>query len=245
MIVDLLVIACLALFAWRGMRSGVIAQLAGWAGFTFAGAFGKPLALILTLLLARDLGFPPVEVRVGFSVACFFTLYLLATWVVKHALRKSLGRHAKARKERAAGFLLGLGKGIALTFVLLSCLIFFESPLTGALRVPPEMLDDSLVAGFVRRHDLYNPAPLPTLAKVQELMEAARDPRSLEARRLDPESRALLNDPKLGPALRDEKLAHAVRSGDWPALQDDPRILALLKDTRFLRPLSDPLDEDE
>src|SRR5579871_3424966 len=97
MVVDFLIAGALALFAFRGQRSGTIKQLTHWAGMSIGRFVGKPLALILTLALAPDLGFPPVGVRVAISVLCFYTLYVVGTVIVQFLTARFSLRKKKKR----------------------------------------------------------------------------------------------------------------------------------------------------
>lgn len=245
MAIDFLILLCLWLFGVVGLRSGTVNQMASWVGIVFGKAVSKPLAFVLTLALARDLGFPPVGVRVGLSVFCFYTLSVLGTIVVRSFLKQLAGRRLLSPADKAGGFLLGVGRGGVLLFVLLSLALFFEKPLAGAFHGPPDVSRDSVLVGYVRRHNVFAAAQHPELARVEKLMDAARSPASAQALSADPKLKAILADPQWNAALLDDKLAQAVKAGDWTALQEDPRIEALLKDPRLTGPALDPLDYDE
>jgi uncharacterized membrane protein required for colicin V production len=248
MVIDLIVLLALALFGYRGFRTGTIKQLTHWIGMTLGRVIGKPLALILTLALAPDLGFPPVAVRVGISVLCFYTLYVVATIISSFLLRGFTPKRRNTKKERRdklGGLVLGLGKGVVILLVLISVMLFFEKPLFRAWSEPPELMRHSFFVSLVRRNNVFGSAPLPEFARVEKLMQAARDPRSAQALSNDPKLKEMLDDPRIKASLQDEKFAKALKSGDWSALRKDPRIMALLQDPRLVGPLSDPFLEEE
>ncbi|MBI3551427.1 MAG: CvpA family protein [Elusimicrobia bacterium] len=244
MIIDLFIIGSLVLYAILGRISGSFRQLVHWGGLALARAIAKPLALIMTLALAPDLGIPPVGARVGLSVLCFCTIYVVGTSILKLFLKK-LPQHRRITFiDQVGGLLLGMGQGAVIIFVLVSGAVFFESPPARAHGRPQGMFRNSLIVGLVRRHNMFGLQPFPVLARLEKLIQAARDPRSARALAGDPGLQQLLNDPGLKSSLQDEELADAIRAGDWSTLQKDPRIAALLKDPRITGSMSDPLEYD-
>jgi len=202
----------------------------------FAYLAARPLAAALTPALAPRLGFPPAGVKVALSLLCFSAVYAGGTLLVHLLLKKLAGNREKNRLDRAAGFLLGVGKASAVVFVLLSALLFFEKPLISALGKPSETIQRSAIVKLVRGHNLFDAVSFPALAKIEKLMAAARDPKAARALADDPKLRELLNDPNLRAALQDETVAQALRSGDWSALLNNPKIASLLKDSRIAEP---------
>ena len=232
---DLLLAGLVATFGFLGLLSGAIKQLQHWLGLILAALAARPLAARLAPYAAPRLGLPPKAVGVALSGFLFCAIYILGAAAVRGLLLKLFSNPQDGRGDRAFGFGLGAAKGAALLFVLLSFLIFFEKPLTAAFGAPPAPVRESRIVALVRRHDLFDAVPVPALAKVQKLIEAARDPRGLGGLEDEPELRRLLDDPRLKAALQDGKLTRALMSGDPSALKNDPRLRALLDDPRLAR----------
>jgi uncharacterized membrane protein required for colicin V production len=234
---DLLLVGVVALFGLSGLLSGAINQLQHWLGLLLAALAARPLAVRLTPYAAPRVGLPPKAVEVALSGLLFCALYLLGTAAASGLLSKLFRPDRQnGPSDRAIGFGLGAAKGAALLFVLLSFLVFFEKPLTKALGAPPAAVRESRIVAFVRRHDLLDAVPAPALAKIERLIDAARDPNSLRDLENEPELRRLLDDPALKAALQGGALSQALKSGDLSALRNDPRLRALLDDPRLLPP---------
>jgi hypothetical protein len=138
--------------------------------------------------------------------------------------------------DDAVGGVFGLAKGAAILFLLLSGAAFFEPHLVKFFGKPPAAVDQSLAVNFVRRHGLFETASLPSLAKLEKLVGAVRDPKSETSLAKDPQFQALLKDPALRKTLSEDATARALLSGDVSALKKDPRLAALLKDPRLAEP---------
>ena len=233
MTLDLALLALVALFGLMGLASGAIKQITRWAGLILGGLAARPLAARLTPLAAPRLSLPPVAANALLSAVLFLLLYMLLSWTVHRLLRTAFGERENGRGDKAFGFLLGAGKGAVLLYALLSLLIFFEKPLTAALGAPPAAAGGSAAVALARRHDLFNAVPVPALAQIQKLIEAAKNPAALSAFAGQPDLQGLLADPQLKAMLQNDALATALKSGDLSALKNDPRFQALLKDPRL------------
>jgi hypothetical protein len=153
-------------------------------------------------------------------------------------MHKAMGAQELTPNDRAAGFALGCGKGIALTYIGLSLALFMEGKLPGpaasAFTIPKSRATD-----FVRRNNLLSKVSLPALANVQKLSDAANNPAALAALGADPKMASLLENPELKQALQNPALMKALEGGDIEALQKDPRIAELLKDPRLTGQMAD------
>lgn len=237
MLIDLLILGIVALMGIFGFSTGIIKQLHYWLGIVFAHLVSKPLALILTLMLAPDLGMPPIQARIGLSVLCFLTFYVIGSMIAGFFIKKIAKGREKGRIDRAVGVALATGKGSVILFVTLSGLVAFERPLSGIGLWPAESAQRSLILSALRRRSPVD--TVSALSRIETLMDAAkRTSHSQE----DPELKKLLRDPELSQALQDERLIRAVKSGNWSVLSEDPRIAELLRDPRIVGPLTDPLD---
>ena len=230
---DLVLAGLVALFGLFGLFSGALSQLRHWLSLIFAALAARPLAARLAPYTAPQVGFPPKVVEVVLSGLLFVVLFLLASAIVGLLLLKLLPGRQGGRGDQAFGFGLGAAKGAALLFVLLSFIIFFEEPLTRAFGPFPAPVRESRAVAFVRRHDLFDAVPVPALAKIEKLIEAAKNPGGLQGLANEPEMRKLLDDPQLKAALQDDALSQALKSGDFSALKNDPRFRALLNDPRL------------
>ena len=234
---DLLLTGLVALFGLFGLLSGAINQFRNCIGLIVAALAARPLAARLTPYAAPRIGLPPLVVNVALSGLLFCVLYLLAGAAARRLLLRLFPDRQDGPGDRAVGFALGAAMGAALLFVLLSFLIFFEKPLSRAFGAPPVPVRESRVVALVRRHDLFAALPIPALAKVEKLIEAAKDPKDLAN---EPELRRLLDDPQLKAALQDGELSRALQSGDLSTLKNDPRLRALLNDARLADPDATP-----
>lgn len=245
MVVDILLVACLAGFAVSGYRSGTLRQLAQWSGIAIGRLVAKPLALVMTLALAPRLGFPPVGARVALSVFCFYTFSVIGTFLTYFVFKKIARRHHHSRLDRIGGGVLSVGKGVLLLYVAVAVVIFFEEPRIMAAQRSPGIFGRSASIEFIRDHNPFAGAQLPPAARVAKLIRASRDPAAARRLSRDPRMRELLLDPRLKASLQDQALAKALAAGDWSAVERDPRISALLADPRFAAALADPLDSEQ
>ena len=239
MIVDLVVVAAVLAFGIAGRYTGTFRQLAHLSGMALARLIAPPLALLMTLTLARDYGMPPYFARIGLSALCFYGLYFLGTAISRLFMKAPPLHRRISRVDQTGGFILGAAQGAVLLTVMLSLAHLFEGPLIRLVGRPARQLDDSVVFGLVRGHNPFGAPPFSAADRVERLMIAAQDPRAIAT---DPKVRALLKDPAMKAFLQDEALAQAVKSGDWTRIQKDPRMAALLSDPRLMGSLSDPLD---
>ena len=231
---DLLLAGVVALFGLFGLFSGALNQLRRWLGLVLAALAARPLAVRLAPLAAPKTGFPPKAVEVALSGLLFVALYFIGSAAARLLLTKLFPDRQDGRVDRALGFGLGAAKGAFLIFALLSVLIFFEKPLTAAYGPPPAPYNESRAVAFVRRHDLFDAVPIPALAKLQQLAQAAKNPSGgLQGLESQPELQKLLEDPQLKAALQNPEITQALKSGDFSALQNDPRFRALLNDPRL------------
>lgn len=233
MILDLGLLAALLVFAYSGWRSGAIRQLTHWGGLACGLVASGPAAARLTPYVVPHVGVPAAITRVLLSSIMFPIFGGLGAWAIHAILDKLSGGRELGRADLAGGAVFGLLKGGALGFIALSVLVFFEQPLVKYFGPPPPAVADSYSLSFIRRHGLFESAPVPAVAKLEKLLAAVRDPKAAKALSRDPEFRAMLTDPALRKTLNDDGVATALLTGDLDALKKDPRLAALLKDPRL------------
>ena len=230
--IDLALLGVVALFGLLGFLSGAIRQLSHWVGLAIAYFACRPLAAQLTPWLASRLGFPAAGVRVATAATLFALLCVIGSMLI-HAILLLIDRGREGgRVDRSFGFVLGAAKGAAILFVLISGVLFFEKPLTELAGTRAEALQRSKAVALVRRHNLFEAVPFPVLAKLERVMEAARDPK--RAKELGKDS-SLLRDPAVKAALHDKSLMRALAAGDGEALRANPGLAKLLDDPRLKR----------
>ena len=242
MTIDALIILWLLAFGYVGLRMGVLRQLAHWVGLLLGRSVAKPMAILATFTVARDAGMPSIGGRVAISAICFYGLYMIGTIIARFLLKRVAKDRKKGPINHYAGFTMGLGQGAIVIWVFLSAGLFFERALVANFfRAEPKMLQRSMFLGLVRQHNAFGSEPLQALAKLDDVMDAVREPGAATE---DPALRELLSDPELRATLQDDKLARAIKAGKWKTLQDDPRVATLLRDPRIVGPMLDPLDYD-
>ncbi len=238
MAIDLGLLALVLVFGALGAFSGAIKQLGNWIGLAAAYLLARPLAALAAPALAVKFSLPPAAVKIGLSAVGFYPLYMGAALLSGLILHKTLGAVERGRWDRAGGFALGAGKGALLSYLGLSLWLFMEGKLPGnaaaAFAVPHTRATD-----FVRRNNLLSKIPLPALANIQKLSDAANNPAALAALGSDPKLQALLENPELKAALKDDSLVKALQSGDVESLAKDPRLANLLKDPRLTGQMPD------
>ena len=244
MIVDLLIVCAVVLLGLVGMRTGTRRQLAHLAGMVLARFIAMPLALLMTLSLARDYGMPPLPVRVGFSAICFYGLYFFGMTFGDLFMKAPALHRRISRIDQTGGFVLGVVQGAVLVGVLLSVVHLFQGSVTRTVGRPARLLKSSRLFAFVGRQHRFQVPSSSSAARLERLVEAARQPRSPRLAG-DPEFSKILDDPDMKTLLEDEVLARAIKTGDWSAVQADPRMEALLGDPRIRGSLADPLDYED
>ncbi|HVE12870.1 MAG TPA: CvpA family protein [Elusimicrobiota bacterium] len=233
--VDLMVAGVLLLFGALGMLSGAIRQLSHAVGVLAAYLATGRTAAALAPLLSQRLQLPSALMHVILS-SLLFLLFLAAGSAAAHfALMGFFQDREDGRADRAFGFLIGVGKSAAVTFALLSALLFFERP--GVYGKPGSETERSRVVAFVRAHNLFSELRLPALDGLKRVMAQARDRGPDKALAANPELKALLEDPRVQSILRDGGLQRALRAGR-EELMNDPRVRELLNDPDALHRLS-------
>lgn len=236
MTLDLGILSVVILSGLMGAMSGALKQAASLIGLVFACLAFRPLAAVLTPMLAERLGYPPAAVKVGLSMVLFSVLFGVGTLASRAVLKKLAGDREKSRADRAIGFALGAGKAGAIAFVLLSAVLFFEKAMAEAMGETPFKMEGSRIADLARRHNLFDSIRLPALDKLRKLAAAAKDPKAAEELMNDPKVKKLLEDPNLKALLQDPATAKALQSGDLSTLLKDPRLAAFLKDSGIAEP---------
>ena len=243
--IDLILIGLIAVFGIFGFFSGTIKQVAHWIGAACGYIASKPLAAGATPLLTPHMKYPPMWIQMGLGIVCFYVIYSLAALAVRKVLEKAVGDSQNGAWDKAGGFLLGTGKGAALAFLLMSTVLFFEKPLTETMGKPPEDVQKSRIVAFVREHNFFDAVPIPAMAQAQQMIEASRDPQSIQSLTQNPQLKGLFNDPNLKAILGSGALPHALKSGDFSALRNDPKISALLNDPAVMKQVSGMLEGAE
>ena len=239
MLIDAAIAAALITFGLIGRATGTFRQLAHLSGMALARLIAPPLALLMTLTLARDYAMPPAAARVGLSVLCFDGLYFFAKALAGLFMTAPSLHRRISRVDQAGGFILGAAQGAVLLFLALALVQLFEGTLLRVVGGPVALLDESAVFAFVRRHNPFGAPRMPPGERLERLLRASRDPKLLASQ---PALKKMLADPDTRAFLQDEALARAVESGDWRRVGKDPRLAALLADPRLRGSFVDPLD---
>jgi membrane protein required for colicin V production len=225
-LLDLLVLAVLAVAALHGAMGGALRQVVQLG----AAVLGWLAARHLGPAVASGLGrwFPGVLARPAASMLLFVGTYALVTLLLGALLRGThLARVMGGPTDRGAGGLLGGAKGALIAWVLLSALAL------GGGRAPAWLggsLRGSDFASLAARHNLLLRIDPDRAHKLERILAIAREAERTGATTGDgAEARALLADPHLR-ALAESR--QALDPADLERALEDPRVRELLERIR-------------
>jgi membrane protein required for colicin V production len=159
---------------------------------------------------------------------------------VRYALTALLQRLFGARNpenrgvDSAIGFVLGGLKVVAISYIVLSALVFAEQNVVVAgkrLGVSPR---DSLSFGLARRYNLFEMTQFAAVKDLVAVTQVAAHPEKARRMANNPAFKSLKQDPRFQRALSDKRLREAMERGDTQAVLRSNLVLQLLQDPEFV-----------
>jgi membrane protein required for colicin V production len=241
---DLVVVGLVVFFAVMGALTGGLLQLTHIGAITAAGVLCRPLGVAFGPEAAAHFKTAPVVGVLGVTVVGFFAVYAATQVVARVLIRRVVQNRLLGRADRALGLFLGAGKTVAILFVVLSAMLFFEKPLAN---VNPALRFDtrgSQVAAWVRANNLFTTFSFPGVKGLGVLARSMHDPAAAAQLGRDPEFAKLQSDPKMKSLLGDSSLQKALLSGDYVAALKDGHVMDILMDPHFRESLGRVGDVD-
>lgn len=236
--VDLVILALVVFFAILGAMSGAILQLSNWIALFVAGFVARPLGMHLGPIIAAKAGVPVFVGIVGLTFVGFFVLYAVTQALLRIVVNRVVKNSALGALDRIGGFALGGIKAAALFYFAIWAWFFLEKPISQIPGAPSIDLRKSLVAQWVRTHDLMTALSFPGLSELRAVVARLSAPQKGAGTPEDPELEALRDDPKLKKLLRDGSISRALESGDPAAILKHLPVLEVLNDPELREKLS-------
>ena len=247
MSLDLIFFGLVGVFAIIGFFTGFWMQVmrlgALVLAYLLAGVIGKPLGPSL----GGSLGVPTlVGSLIGTGLA-FILLYAILSTVGWILLRRWERKRAKDEEdkpirrtwERAAGAALGGAKVFLVLYLILCVAVLAEKPLAQVLGSRSRALNDSIMAGFARNHNMLSGLHLPLVGDMANLGKIATDPKIHERVAKNPKMQEILAHPKIRRLLNDPALMSAAQRNDIASILANPRLNAALEDPEVRKLLSE------
>lgn len=234
---DLLCLGLLVFFGLLGLVSGAAQQLAHLGGVVAGWLLSRPIGAAVGPFAARQMGFPTVVGVVGTAVLAFFAVYTITHVVVRFAVKRTIGEHARGAADRIGGFFIGAAKASVIVWLIVSGMVLVHKALGQTGRTFLLDLRGSLVADLARRHNLLGMAGIPGLDALTRLVGAARDPASAKGLQADPAFQALAKDPRIQAIANDERLTRALQEGNVAEVLNSTKVLEMINDPGTLQRL--------
>ncbi|QRN94098.1 CvpA family protein [Archangium violaceum] len=237
MTIDLIILGLVLFFAVVGALTGGAKQIANMVALAVAWFVSRKLGPFVGPKLAEALGGVPLLFGVVVGSLLIFIGVLVA---VRYALTSLLQRLFGARNpenrgvDGAIGFVLGGAKVAAISYIVLSALVFVEQNVVVAgkrLGVSPK---DSLSFGLARRYNLFEMTQFAAVKDLVAVSQAATNPEKARRMSDDPAFKSLKQDPRFQRALSDKRLREAMERGDTQAVLRSNLVLQLLQDPQFV-----------
>lgn len=224
MLLDVVVLAVLALAALHGAMGGALRQVvqlvAAVIGWVAARHLGAPVAVGL----AR--WFPGFLARPAASALLFFGTFALVSLVGAMALRAtSMARVVRGPTDRGVGALLGGAKGALMAWVVLSAAALAGGALPAKAAA---LVHGSEYAGMAREHNLLQRIDPERARLLERLMAVVAEAKHAGAAQADDAAKGLLANPRV-KALAE---AGKVDPVEAERLLDDPQVRELLERMR-------------
>ncbi|HYO57199.1 CvpA family protein [Archangium sp.] len=237
MTIDLIILGLVLLFAVVGAITGGAKQIANLVALAVAWFVSHRLGTYVGPRMAEALGGAPLLLgTVAGTLLVFIGVLVAVRYALTYLLRRLFGGPDPEKRgvDNAIGFVLGGAKVVAITYVVLSGLVFAEQYVVVAGRRLGVSPKDSVSFGLARRYNLFE---MTQFAAVKDLVAVARVAGNPEqARRMadNPAFKSLKQDPRFQRALSDKQVRESLERGDTQAALRNNLVLQLLRDPQFV-----------
>jgi membrane protein required for colicin V production len=135
--------------------------------------------------------------------------------------------------DGAIGFVLGGVKVAAISYIVLSGLVFAEQHVVVAGKRVGLSPKDSLAFGVARRFNLFEMTQFAAVKDMVAVAQVASDPDKARRMAENPAFKSLKQDPRFQRALSDKQVREALERGDTRAVLRSNLILQLIQDPEF------------
>jgi len=230
--IDLLILGAILIFGLLGAATGAAQQIAQLAGLVAAYLCARPLGRWAGPHLAHALQMPQLFGVLAATLLVFIVVLVATRIVVTAALRRLMaGKDPKERGlDRTLGLALGALKVAAISYVLVSALVFAEENVVVAgkrLGISPR---GSWAFRIARSYNLFE---MTQFAPVNDFIAVTRALEHPGTARDNPALKAIREDPRFRKAMADERVQRALETGDYRALLRSDAILQLVQDPTF------------
>lgn len=230
--IDLIILGAILIFGLLGAVAGAAQQIAQLAGLVAAYLCARPLGRWAGPHLAHAMQIPQLFGVLAATLLVFIVVLVATRIIVTAALRRLMAR--KDQKERGLDRTLGLAFGAlkvaAISYVLVSALVFAEENVVVAgqrLGVSPK---DSWAFRIARNYNLFE---MTQFAPVNDFVAVTRALERPGSARDNPALKAIREDPRFRKAMADDRVKRALETGDYRALLRSDALLQLVQDPTF------------
>ena len=247
MSLDLIFFGLVGVFAIIGFFTGFWMQVmrlgALVLAYLLAGVIGKPLGPSL----GGSLGVPSLVgslIGTGLAFILLYAIFSTVGWVLLRRWERSRMKDEedKPRRrtwERAAGAALGGAKVFLVLYLILCVAVLAEKPISKILGSRSRALNESVMAGLARDHNMLSGLHLPLVGDMANLGKIATDPKIHERVAKDPKMQEILAHPKIRRLMADPALVSAAQRNDIASILANPRLNAALEDPEVRKLLSE------
>ncbi|WNG38427.1 CvpA family protein [Archangium violaceum] len=237
MTIDLIILGLVLLFAVVGAISGGAKQIANLVALAVAWFVSRKLGTYVGPKMADALGGVPLLIgTVAGSLLVFIVVLVAVRYALTALLQRLLWSKDPDRRtlDGFIGFVLGGAKVVAITYVVLSALVFAEQYIVVAGKRMGLSPKDSVSFGLARRYNLFEMTQFSAVKDMVTVGQVATNPE--RSRRLadNPAFKSLKQDPRFQKALADKQLREAMERGDTQAVLRNNLVLQLLQDPQFV-----------
>ncbi|HEX8440605.1 CvpA family protein [Archangium sp.] len=237
MTIDLIILGLVLLFAVVGAITGGARQIAGLVALAVAWFVSRKLGPLVGPRMADALGGVPLLIGV---VAGSMLLFIVVLVAVRYALTTLLRRLFRGKNpenrgvDGGIGFVFGGVKVAAITYVVLSALVFAEQHIVVAGKRMGLSPKDSLCFGLARSYNLFEMTQFSAVKDLVAVAQVTTDPEQAQRMANNPAFKSLKKDPRFQRALSDKQLREALERGDTQAVLRSNLVLQLLQDPDFV-----------
>jgi membrane protein required for colicin V production len=240
LVIDLTILVLVLLFGMFGAFTGAAKQVAQLVALALAYLCARPIGRLLGPKVSAGLEVPLLFGNLIATVMIFAMVLLTVRFALTQILQRILaGDDPHDRSvDRSLGMFFGGVKILAISYIVLSALVFVESNTSIAGKRLKLSAKDSLSFDFARKFNLFE---MTQFAPARDLVAIAKSLQSPDqARKLaeDPAFRALQGDARFRQVMNDAELMKAIERGDHRALLRSNPAFQLVQDPTIAARLS-------